>query len=435
MSEVHIEKMMFGGQAFSRIDGKACFVSFGAPGDVAEVAVRSAKKSYIEAGITRLVKASADRVEPPCPLFGECGGCSWQHLSYDAQLREKEALFREALFRTARVEGDVVAPIVPAPDPWRYRSRVQLKIHHGPEKTHVGFYRTGSHFVTDLPESCLLASPPVQKTIDEVRAVIPFFPDPSKLPQIDIACGEHGGGTLIFHYIGHRRADVCDFLSSVASQFTVVDGVFVQSGRKESLLHIKGSAGYEYGVSRPAGLSEFRLSVSAGGFSQVNFAQNRNMASALVEMVQPKSTDRILDLYCGNGNLSLPLASCAGEVVGIEAYEPSIRDAQANAAANAVTNASFIAADAAKGVRQATSGGRGFDIVVLDPPRGGAADAVPVIVSLAPKKIAYVSCDPMTLARDLAALKKAGYIVRRSLPLDMFPQTYHIESITLLTRT
>ena len=176
-----------------------------------------------------------------------------------------------------------------------------------------------------------------------------------------------------------------------------------------------------------------RLSFGRGGFSQVNYLQNLELIRTVWQWGGFTGTQRVLDLYCGNGNISVPIAPYVGELVGVEGYAPSIRDAVANAAANGVANASFQVSDASLAVRRLAGQGERFDVVILDPPRGGAESAGE-IARLGADKIIYVSCDPATLSRDLALICERGYRVTRSQPVDMFPQTYHLESVTELTR-
>ncbi|MRR59416.1 MAG: class I SAM-dependent RNA methyltransferase, partial [Deltaproteobacteria bacterium] len=181
-------------------------------------------------------------------------------------------------------------------------------------------------------------------------------------------------------------------------------------------------------------LPAMTLGFSRGGFSQVNYRQNRELLHAVHRMAKLTGDERLLDLFCGNGNFAIPLSRYAAAVVGVEEYGPSLEDARRNVAANGVGGIEFICADAAAGVRQLASRGDRFSVVVLDPPRTGAKEAVPEVVSLRPARIVYVSCDPATLGRDLGLFRKSDYDVRESLPVDMFPQTSHIESVTLLDR-
>jgi 23S rRNA (uracil1939-C5)-methyltransferase len=215
-----------------------------------------------------------------------------------------------------------------------------------------------------------------------------------------------------------------------------VTGVFLQSGRKSSLLRVWGEGMVAYGVPVAAddGGACMELHFRCGGFSQVNYDQNRLMIRTVLDWSGLKGNERILDLYCGNGNFSLPLSRSCAEVVGMEDYRDSVEDAVFNGDMNGIRNARFMARDTASGLRELIDAGESFDQVLLDPPRTGAREAVHLIPALGPEKIIYVSCDPSTLARDLSILYGKGYRVAASRAIDMFPQTYHIESVTLLTK-
>lgn len=202
------------------------------------------------------------------------------------------------------------------------------------------------------------------------------------------------------------------------------------------MMKIWGSEWLSYGFSGdfPPGLSNLRLMFRAGGFSQVNYSQNHAMVAEALRLLDLTGNERVLDLYCGNGNFSLPVALCCRELVGVEGYSPSIDDAESNARNNGITNARFVCQDAEQWLALHAEAGENFDVVMLDPPRAGAREAVQYIQYLQPKKILYVSCDPTTLARDIATLQKTGFEVVACKPIDMFPQTYHLESLTLLCK-
>lgn len=239
----------------------------------------------------------------------------------------------------------------------------------------------------------------------------------------------------MLHYSGSKSDKVIEQLRSLRAALPSLAGLFVRTGGKGRLVKVYGIDSLSYGI--PAGLfpgaREMRLSFSRGGFSQVNFAQNLELIRTVSEWGSFTGRERVLDLYCGNGNISIPIAPQVAEVLGIEGYAPSIDDAVANAAANGVGNATFRVADAGAAVRALAKEGRHLDLVILDPPRAGAERAGE-IAELSPEKIIYISCDPATLARDLAQICDRGYRVTRSRPVDMFPQTYHLESVTELVR-
>ncbi|MBI1922442.1 MAG: class I SAM-dependent RNA methyltransferase [Geobacter sp.] len=430
---VNIEKMAFGGSGFGRVDGKACFVPFTAPDDEVRIRTIRDKHSYMEGEIVEIVTPSPVRVTPPCPVFGRCGGCDWQHLSYERQLAAKHEIFAETLYRIARVGAEQILPIVPSPQQYGYRSRIQLKLRHVSGELHVGFYRSGSHFVVDLPGRCAVAHPGINALLDGVATLIRNFPEPDKVPQVDVSVDEGGKTALVVHYIGGNPEGAAGYLEKAP---VPTDGVLLQCGRKENLRHIKGidSLSYSIGSFDSAGITEISLSYSAGSFSQVNLAQNKALVGTVREWCGLAGVERVLELFCGNGNFTFALAPMAREVVAAEDYAPSIADARRNARQLNVTNVRFEVADSATFVETLAARNERFDLVLLDPPRSGAREVVSFLPQLAPARILYVSCDPPTMARDLTTLTKGGYCVVRSQPFDMFPQTYHIESVTLLER-
>lgn len=434
-SLIAIERMCYGGAGFGRIDGKACFVPLTAPGDRVRVRVVKEKKSFVEARIEELVEPSPLRCPPLCPAFGDCGGCDWQHLPYPEQLEQKREIFADTLSRIGKVPREVVLPVAPSPDAFGYRSRVQVKVAIRGGKLAMGFFRTGSHEVVDIPAGCPLAAPALNRMMSELRCVVASLPQPELITQVELACGEDGEGIAIVNSRARDAKAIAERLASLRGDLPSVSGAFVRCGEGE----LPQGFGIDFLTYRiPAGIApgsrELRLRFGRGGFSQVNYRQNLELVRTVLAWSNLSGSERVLDLYCGNGNFSLPVAAHAGEVLGVEGYQPSIADAAANADANGVTNTSFQTCDAALAVRRLVKRKERFDLVLLDPPRAGA-EAAAEIALLAPERIIYVSCDPSTLARDLAQLGEKGYRVARAKPVDMFPQTYHLESVTELVRT
>ena len=434
--KITIDKMAFGGAGIGRVNGKICFVPFTAVGDTVKIRIKTEKKSYCEGEILEIIEPSPLRVNPPCPVFGKCGGCDWQHMEYKAQLQAKQEIFAEILWRNARVEADRVLPVIGAPEPYGYRSRIQLKLRYVEGKIHIGFFKAGSHHVVDVPAECAISCPAANLTFQELREILSEFPDPENIPQIDISSGDDDAVLLIFHYIGKDRDRTRAFLYDNRHRLSLAKGIFLQSGRKNNLDTVFGVETLSYTISGELfnGLPGMRLSTSRGGFSQVNYRQNSALIDIALQWAHPGQNDRVLDLYCGNGNFSLPMARFAAAVTGFEDYDQSIRDAENNRLKNGMSNARFECIDSVAGIKKLAAAGETFPIVLLDPPRTGAAEAVQVIPKLNPSKILYISCDPPTLARDLTILKKSHYEVTKTQPVDMFPQTYHLESVTLLEK-
>ena len=434
-AELDIERMCYGGTGFGRLEGKACFVPFTAPGDRARIRVVREKRSFLEGELLELATASPLRVSPPCPLFGSCGGCNWQHLPYAEQLRQKGEIFGDSLRRLGRVESDCLLPVAPSENQYGYRSRIQLKLSRKGGGTALGFFKGGSHEVVDAPLGCAIADPLLNRITAEFRAALPRLPELAAVSQIDLAIGDAGESVAVLHLDGQYPAALSGALLAARAFFPSVSGLFLRKGAKSRIDKVFGVDSLSYGI--PAGFfpgsRPMTLRFGRGGFSQVNYPQNLRLIRTVFEMGALTGSERVLDLYCGNGNISVPIAPFVGRLTGVEGYAPSIDDAIANAAANGVGNATFQVSDAALAVRRLAARGERFDLVILDPPRAGA-EAVGEIARLEPKAIIYVSCDPPTLSRDLALLGERGYRVVGSQPVDMFPQTYHLESVTLLKR-
>ncbi len=429
-----IDRLAFGGSGICRIDGKVCFVPFSCPCDEVRLKITSQKKSYNIAEIIELVSPSPARVEPECALFGSCGGCSWQHVSYQLQQEQKRQIFADTLWRGARVAGELIKDVVAAPLFYGYRSRVQFKVSNRHGKLQIGFFRHGSHVVEDAALGCPVAAPQINELLKSFRALLPQFPDLDGVAQISIDTGENGAAVVLY-YSGNDTGSARSFLVDHSGDVPTCTALFLQSGRspRPELLWGTGEIGYTMPGRTDDEKSTF-LIYRPGGFAQVNQRQNIALLAIIRRLGNFSSTESLLDLYCGNGNFSIPLAADVASVVGIEGFEDSINSAELNRVANAVSNAEFICLDVSRGLKRLTGEGRTFDAVLLDPPRSGAGDAVSEIASLAPGRIIYVSCDPGTLARDCSVLETHGYSVAESVPVDMFPQTYHLESVTLLVK-
>ena len=433
---VAIERMCNGGAGFGRVGGKACFVPLTAPGDQARIRIVKEKRSFLEGELLELIVASPLRVEPACPLFGSCGGCDWQHLPYPEQLQQKSEIFAGSLVRIGRVTGELLLPVAPSAKSLGYRSRIQLKLGRANGAPTLGFFRSGSHQVVDVALGCAIADPLLNRVASQFRLLLAGLPEWRAISQLDLAMGDDGLSVAVLHFTGQDPARLVERLLALRGELGSVSGLFVKGGAKERMDKVFGVDALSYAI--PAGLfpgsREMRLRFGRGGFSQVNYPQNLELIRTVWQWGEFAGSERVLDLYCGNGNISVPIAPYVAELIGVEGYAPSIEDAQANAAANGVGNVSFRVSDASLAVRRLADRGERFDLVILDPPRAGAEGAGE-IARLGPAKIIYVSCDQATLARDLALLSDRGYRVSRSRPVDMFPQTYHLESVTELVRT
>ena len=426
IKELDITALVHGGRGIGHHDGKAVFVSMTMPGDRVTCRVVKSKRRYAEAELCEVVESAPLRREAPCPFFGSCGGCQWQHLPYPEQVRWKEKTFSDLMTRSKVVAIERIKPIVSAPDEWNYRNRVQLKCHLTANGLVVGFYRHGSHSIVDI-DKCRLVAPPIQNALDLFRNELTELPCAESVTQVDLACGDDGKVRIILHVHSKARRQLRSWLREFAVRHQL--NACMQAGGKDTLEIVHGEGDLTVTVDQP----EINLRYGPGGFVQVNSAQNRSMVAAMLELLALDGSENALDLFCGMGNLSLPVARRAGRVVGVEDYAPSIASARINAIANDISNVEFHAADSAT-IMARYQAADDLDLVILDPPRTGNYQTSGELLKVRPERILYVSCDPATLVRDLTPLVSDGYEVISSQPFDLFPQTWHIESITLLEK-
>jgi 23S rRNA (uracil1939-C5)-methyltransferase len=423
---VSIDRLSYGPAGVGRVEGKVIFVPGTAPGDTVEVAIDQEKKGYATGHVVSLTTASPHRRTPPCPYVHECGGCPWQHITYSEQLHAKETLVYEQLRRIGGFEEVPLLPIIPAPQEWNYRRRIRLHVEHN---LRVGFSPPRSHELVEI-DSCLIAWEGVAEHLRAVREWLAALHTP--VQQVELARGEvHTEGAVqqvIFSGEvegGLRRGDAqaCERFLATHPQVTGL------------LLHGKEGRWWWGDPALSLRVEQETLTVREGGFTQVNPAANQLLVSALVQLSGVQPEHRVIELYCGAGNFSVPLARRALELIGIEQEGRAIANAQANATSAGVTNARFVRAAVRTGVQELLSRNIQGDIVVLDPPRTGAAEVMDDLPRLGARTIVYVSCDPTTLARDLRRLHQHGYQLQSVQPLDMFPQSYHVETIAVSVLT
>ena len=426
MVELTIESLVFGGNGIGRFDGKAIFVPLTAPGDQIRCRIVRDKGRWAEAELVEILQPAAERIIPPCPVFGVCGGCQWQFLPYNEQAKWKETIYRDLLQRQAGVAPEKIRPIVVAPEPYAYRSRAQFKCCNNNKGFTLGFFRKGSHTVAGI-NACPLLPTAVNRLIPLLQATIDETAVAAHISQIDAGIDDRGKVRLVIHARNNSTAAVAELLRPLAVQEDFA--LFVQGDRQGGLHHICGEEDLIISCDTPP----LALAYKAGGFSQINLEQNRALLNALLSAAELQGTERVLDLYCGMGNFSLPLARRCAEVVGVEDYAPSIVQAKINARQNNLSNIRFHARPAA-GALRAYGQNAPFDLVVLDPPREGASDVCRELIDLGPPRILYISCDPATQARDLKTLLQNGYHCVSAQPFDFFPQTHHIESLAILAR-
>ncbi|VAX24088.1 23S rRNA (uracil(1939)-C(5))-methyltransferase [hydrothermal vent metagenome] len=420
--EVTIDRLAFGSAGVGRLDsGKVVFVKGGYPGDKALVRIDKEKKSHAEATLVKLVEPSENRREPVCAIASECGGCPWMGLNYKAQLEWKRTIAIDALSRIAKIKTDV-KPTAPSPDEFGYRSRIRLKVAADGGQARIGYYRPASHNLVPVGR-CPVATDQINITIAGLNI---FFQEHTgiagKIKEIEI---ESAGAfvRLVIHASAPlKEAEAEKILEASVS----IKGLTVFYGKNQ----------HEYGdtsLDAPS-INGETLQTGAGAFCQVNAPMNLTLTQKVIALSGLGPDKMGLDLFCGIGNFTLPLARTGAGMTGIDSSERAIHLAQVNRTAWNVMNAHFTSADALTGAGKLRDSRLSFDTVILDPPRGGARDLIPVIADLAKQKIVYVSCDPPALARDAVLLAQSGFKISSVEPVDMFPQTSHLEMVCLFER-
>ncbi len=425
---VTIEKIIAGGQGLARTEaGQVLMSGFVLPGERAALRELRQKSGYIEAELAELLEPSAERIAPRCPLYGECGGCDLQHGSYAEQLRIKQAIVAEIMQRAhVPLSAVTIAEVLPSPQQWAYRHRLRLKI--SPDGR-LGFFKKRSNDFVAI-SSCPAAA-------DEINAVLPALAAgclrsvAAICQELELHCSPADRGiVLVLPLKGKQRlpAAVVQELAACADIDQI--GCTNESGFRQ--LHSRNTA---KPLAQQLTLSDQNciLSWSGGCFSQVNPGQNAQLVGLVLQLAGNLRRKNVVDLYCGMGNFSVPSALAGAEVFGVEGNPESVRWAKRNAEAAGVT-ARFQAADVHASLRQMVKEQRQADIILLDPPRAGIGKTAALLPELRPEKIIYISCDPVTLARDLAVLCGKGFQVAALQPLDMFPQTSHIETVAVLKR-
>ncbi|WP_417068443.1 23S rRNA (uracil(1939)-C(5))-methyltransferase RlmD [Gordonibacter pamelaeae] len=442
---LRIERMGNGAEAVGRLaSGKTVFVAGGAPGDAVRVEVVEEKASFARARIVAVEEPSPLRAEPRCPHGDACGGCPWQHLSYEAQLEAKRANVVGALVHTARLEAvraeDLVRPCLPSTRQWGYRNKLELGAARAENGEFLlGFHREGTHEIA-TPAVCPLAHDAVAKAPKALRGALRFAQGSADLGifRVGVRHSVRTRETEIALWTkpgAFPRAHVAKTLKSALKATSIVR-VLADPGRARKIKGVetldgKGCWGEE--------LADARFLTSAPSFFQVNTAQAEKLAAEVVEGLGgrmgeegPEGLDGLLvaDLYAGGGTFSVPLARAGADVIAIEAAGSSVRDLRRNAEMNGV-DIEVVGGDAARELPELG----GLDALVVDPPRAGLADGVAEsIAEAAPARVAYVSCNPATWARDVARFEQNGYRLARAQPVDLFPQTHHVEVASLFER-
>ncbi len=427
--EAHIDSLAHDGRGVCRVQGKTVFVDGALAGETVRFRYVRAHRNFDEATTEEVLVASSERVTPRCAHFGICGGCALQHLDSQAQIEAKQNVLLENFQRLGNVEPEQVLAPLTGPI-WGYRRKARLGVKYviKKEKVLVGFREKHSPYVAELSR-CEVLHPLVGERITELADLIAGLEAYNKIAQIEVAVDD-AHAALILRNLKPLSAADRDTLTDYAQRTGLY--LYLQPGGPDTVTPL-----YPPHPTLSYRVAEHDLTIrfEPGDFTQVNLDINADMIDRALELLAPDRDARVLDLFCGLGNFTLPLARRAAEVVGVEGDASLVQRACDNAAANQIDNARFYACNLAEPLAGQPWARQQFSHILLDPPRSGALEMMPQLPKLGAQRVVYVSCHPATLARDAGVLvNDHGYRLKAAGVMDMFPHTAHVESIALFER-
>jgi 23S rRNA (uracil1939-C5)-methyltransferase len=430
-----IEKLSHEGRGVAHLDGKVIFVEGALPGEQVSALYTQKRESFDQAKTTEVIIASEQRVEPPCQYAAICGGCSLQHFDSASQLIFKASVLDELLQRSlGDQQYEKLAPMTGPHFAYRRKARLAVRYVHKKEQVLVGFREKSSSFITQM-DSCKILDEQVSNLLPALSEFIASLEAFKHIPQIEVAVGdkypEKNSLALVFRHLLPLNAADLDKFSAFAEQHQCV--CYLQSGGPETVSKHYPKEGEERLFYS---LPEYNLDLAFHpmDFTQVNAEINRKMISKAIELLELSDKDQVLDLFCGLGNFSFAMARKAGFVLGVEGSTAMVERGKENAGRMGMTNVDFDSADLTKEFAGDKWSDYAFNKVLIDPPRSGAIEVLPVIAGLNAERIVYVSCNPITLARDAACLNELGYKLEAAGVMDMFPQTTHVESVAVFSK-
>ena len=428
--EADVIDLSHDGRGVARVNGKAVFVTGALPGERVRLRVVRKRKDFDEAEVDAVLTPSPDRVAPGCAHFGVCGGCVLQHLAPEAQIAAKQRVLLENFERIGKVAPARVLPPLTS-EPWGYRRRARLsaKWVAKKDKLLVGFRETNGRYVADIAR-CEVLVPSIGARVAEIGAMLATLDGREQMPQLEVAVGDRDAALTLRHLQPLSDGDRAK-LEAFAKSSGIA--IFLQPGGVDSVVPLTPDTPAELSFALPEFDLEFKFRPL--DFVQVNAAMNQRMVVHALDLLSPRAEDRVLDLFCGLGNFTLPLARRAGSVVGVEGDAGLIERARENASRNGIGNVEYFAANLFEDVRSDSWARRDYDLLLLDPPRAGAQEILQVLPRKSTRRVVYVSCHPGSLARDSAILvNQHGFKLDAAGVMDMFPHTAHVESIAIFNR-
>lgn len=441
--EIEIKTLGTSGEGVGRYQDFTVFVPYALPGELVKTCIDEVKKTYAKGSLQKILRKSTDRVAPICSIYDKCGGCQLQHLDYMAQLKAKRQQVLDAVTRIGKQKDLFVEPTIGAASPWNYRNKMQFPIGRQKGKTIIGCFAQGSHEIIDTRD-CHIQRAGNNEVVNAVRDIV------TKLNIPVYNEDKHTG--VLRHVVGRvgKKGDIMVVIVTATKQLprekefvkmlraALPKVVSIQQNIQTYRNNVIMGRDTRLIWGKPAILDTIgRLTfhISPRSFFQVNTAQADVLYNKALEFAGLHGDETVIDAYCGTGTITLFLAQKARQVYGIEIVKPAILDAQKNARDNNIRNAEFIVGDATAVMPRLYKQGIRADVVVVDPPRAGCTPTVlETFANMKPEKIVYISCNPASLARDIAILDELGYQTVKIQPVDMFPHTSHVETVALMSR-
>jgi 23S rRNA (uracil1939-C5)-methyltransferase len=442
--EYTIDGLAHNGSGVGKYQGFTLFVPLAIPGEKVKVKVKEVKKTYAQTELVKVLQPHADRTQPLCPIYEQCGGCQLQHLSYEAQLQQKRQQVVAAFAKIGGLEQVVIHPVLGMEEPWRYRNKAQVPFAEWEGRVIAGFYAPQSHEVIEM-ESCFIQHPENDRAISTVKRLanqlhIPAYHEKTGqgiLRHVLVRIGFHTHEMMILLVTnGEHLPQQKIFVERLRDQFPQCKSIVqnIQHQRTNVILGPSNRLLWGREVIYDT-IGPIRFAISPHSFFQVNPVQTEVLYDQVRQYARLTGQETVIDAYCGIGTIALYLAQDAQQVYGVEVVPEAIQDAQYNARLNEIHHAHFAVGTAEKVMPQWLKQGIKPAVIIVDPPRKGCeVDLLNAVVKMVPDRLIYVSCNPATLARDAKYLSQQGYDIVEVQPVDMFPQTSHVECCSLLVR-
>jgi 23S rRNA (uracil1939-C5)-methyltransferase len=440
--DVIFEDLTHDGAGVAKVDGYPLFVPNGLPGEKAKIKVIKVNKGYGFGRLVEILEQSPHRVDAPCPIYKECGGCQLQHLSYEGQLKAKEKQVRDVMTRIGKLENVKVHPVIGMNDPWRYRNKAQVPVGEREGGLIAGFYQQRSHEIIDMQE-CMIQQEKNDEVVRVVKDIcerygVTAYQEEKHKGMLRHIMARHGMVTgEVMVVLVTRTADLPNkskITDEIIAQIPGVKSIIQNINSKKTNVILGDETKVLWGEEVIYDfIGDVKFAISSRSFYQVNPEQTKVLYNKALEYANLSGEDTVIDAYCGIGTISLFLAKKAHRVYGVEIVPEAIEDANRNAELNGISNVEFAVGEAEIVIPKWYEDGIRANVLVVDPPRKGCDEALlQTIIAMKPKKVVYVSCNPATLARDLRILEDGGYKTLEVQPVDMFPHTTHVECVSQL---